>query len=611
MTDEPQPSPQPSGNSMPPAVPPPPGPVPTPVSPSAPTPSAPIGWTDPDRTAPVATAPVSQVALRGGPRSRLRWGIALVVVALVAGTASAAWLVMSGGAQTSPLRAYAPAGSVAYVEIRADLPGDQRTQLGSFLSHFPGFADQTNLELKLAETLDKIIRQGTNGSHDYTNEIKPWFGGQVAVDLPGNMFDATSFRTNGAGYLTITDAAKAKAYLDGLIGKTPTTETRDGVTVYVFDRGAYAIDGTVLLLGDAATVRSSIDAAHAANGVARLADDAGFKKALSSVKGDWLIFGFASPAAMSAATRSALPGAATTMPNIQACAAPAGLPGSTSVAWEAVSLRADGAAMKLQVAMPVASGQQLPTAGASRLAAYLPASTIVQYDLRDLGKTVLTILENCRKDPEIARVLDQVDQAVQTFGGYQQLIGWVGDADIAITRDGDAIGGGIAVLATSKEDAARVAAQARNALALAATSAGVTVSDEQYSGTTITVIKAANPSTEPDFPGIAFAVRDDLVAIGWGDGFVKAVLDAKPGASLADQARYKQAFSMVGAENIGQGYVDVAAVRQAIESAAPAGADMKQYTEEYKPYLAPFDLFAFASTSDGSVITGTAVITAK
>src|ERR1051325_2646769 len=119
--------------------------------PAAPVPSAPVAWGDPDLTAPVTTMPVTAVAVRGGPRSRLRWGIALLVVALVAGSASAAWILMSGGSQTSPLRAYAPAGSLAYAEIRGDLPGDQRAQLGAFLSHFPGFADQSNLELKLSE----------------------------------------------------------------------------------------------------------------------------------------------------------------------------------------------------------------------------------------------------------------------------------------------------------------------------------------------------------------------------------------------------------------------------------------------------------------------------
>ena len=578
--------------------------------PAAPVPSAPIAWGDPDLTAPVTTMPVTAVALRGGPRSRLRWGIALVVVALVAGTASAAWVLMSGGSQTSPLRAYAPAGSVVYAEIRGDLPGDQRAQLGAFLSHFPGFADQSNLELKLSETLDKLIRQGTNGRHDYSTEIKPWFGGQVALAIPKNPVDTSVFRTKGAGYLTITDAAKAKAYFDGIIGSTQTQETRDGVQVYVFDKGAYAVDGTVLVIGDAETVRSSLDAAHAANGVGRLADEAGFKAALSSAKGDWLVFGFVNPAGITAAQKAALPTTDMAMPDFKACAGPLNTLQSPTADWEAFNLRADGSSLRFQVAMPSPAGGSLPTAHSSRLAAHLPASTIAEYGVHDLGKTLLTVIDNCRKDPEIAKMLEQVDQAVSTFGGYEQLIGWIGDADLAITRDGGKIGGGLAVLATSKEDAARIAAQARNALALAASTAGITTTDEDYNGTTITLIRSSKPETEPDFPGIAFAVRDDLVAIGWGDAFVKQVLDAKPGASLADQARYKQAIGLVGAENIGQGFVDLTAVRELAESAA-GDANLKEYTEEYKPYLAPFDLLAFSSTSDGGVMNGEMVITAK
>ena len=87
--------------------------------PGAPVPSAPIAWGDPDQTAPVTTVPVTSVALRGGPRSRLRWGIAVVVVALVAGTASAAWVLMSGGSQSSPLRAYATSGRRVCQSVRA------------------------------------------------------------------------------------------------------------------------------------------------------------------------------------------------------------------------------------------------------------------------------------------------------------------------------------------------------------------------------------------------------------------------------------------------------------------------------------------------------------
>src|SRR5438046_9876882 len=78
--------------------------------PGAPVPSAPIAWGDPDQTAPVTTVPVTSVALRGGPRSRLRWGIAVVVVALVSGTASAARGLQWGGSQSAPLRAVARAG---------------------------------------------------------------------------------------------------------------------------------------------------------------------------------------------------------------------------------------------------------------------------------------------------------------------------------------------------------------------------------------------------------------------------------------------------------------------------------------------------------------------
>src|SRR5207237_234936 len=204
---------------------------------------------------------------------------------------------------------------------------------GALFSQCRGFADQSTFEMKLSGTLDRVIRQATDGRHDYSSEIKPWFGGQVALDLPKNPVDTTTFRMSGAGYLTITDAAKAKAYLDGLIGSSPTLEARDGVPVYLFDKGAYAIDGTVLVLGD-----------------------------------------------------------------VGACI-----------------LRGDGSPRKLQIVLPSTAFASLPTLPTSRLAAHLPASTIAEYGLHDVGKTLQTVIDNCRKDPEIAKVLQQVDQAVSSL----------------------------------------------------------------------------------------------------------------------------------------------------------------------------------------------------
>ena len=87
----------------------------------------------------------------------------------------------------SPLRAralrsasahYVPADTGAYAELRLDLPGDQKDNLASFMSHFPGFADQASFQQKLDETLNTVL-QRAYPSLDWNTDVKPWFGGQV------------------------------------------------------------------------------------------------------------------------------------------------------------------------------------------------------------------------------------------------------------------------------------------------------------------------------------------------------------------------------------------------------------------------------------------------
>src|ERR1700690_1330769 len=80
----------------------------------------------------VSRAPVS-------PRSRrLRWGIAGIVVVTVLTATAAGAFVLSGGAGAKSLTAgIAPKNAVEFLEVRADLPGDQHAKLADFMSHFP------------------------------------------------------------------------------------------------------------------------------------------------------------------------------------------------------------------------------------------------------------------------------------------------------------------------------------------------------------------------------------------------------------------------------------------------------------------------------------------
>ena len=72
-------------------------------------------------------------------------------------TGTAVIVNLAGGRPTaSSAMGYMPTTATSYVEVRLDLPGDQRQKLAAFLANFPGFKDQSQVEPKLNDVLDRI-----------------------------------------------------------------------------------------------------------------------------------------------------------------------------------------------------------------------------------------------------------------------------------------------------------------------------------------------------------------------------------------------------------------------------------------------------------------------
>ena len=100
---------------------------------------------------------------------------------LVAGTAAGATLLLTSDSGDPAVLACTPADSVAYAELRLDLPGSQSAELAKVMKAFPGFEDQAAFPMKLSEALDLLVGQATDGQQGYKNDIEPWFGGQIGV----------------------------------------------------------------------------------------------------------------------------------------------------------------------------------------------------------------------------------------------------------------------------------------------------------------------------------------------------------------------------------------------------------------------------------------------
>jgi hypothetical protein len=196
------------------------------------------------------------------------------------------------------------------------------------------------------------------------------------------------------------------------------------------------------------------------------------------------------------------------------------------------------------------------------------------------------------------------------------------DAAVVVTRDGSSIHGGVAFTSNDRAAGERLLTTLRSFAVLAGGQSGITVRDETYGDTTISIIDLgdlrdlapkmgmATPPAE-GHAEIAYASTADLIVVGVGDTFVKSVLDTKPGSSLADDGRFKAMLGRVGDRNVSAAFVDLVAVRELVESVASGQPGYGEYENNVKPYVTPLDAWVQATVIDGDLDRSTGVVVAK
>jgi hypothetical protein len=588
---------------------------------------APAAWTPPQNgtieQAPAVATTAQPVRTSGG--DRLRWGMALLITLVIVGIGAVAALLLTGQSAPSTVVGYAPADSIMYGELRLDLPGDQRQKLGQFLSKFPGFKDQANMPTKVDEVLDRIVLAMTSNQQDFTTHIKPWFGGELGFSFSNLPVTATPDMKDVRFLVlvSVSDAAKARAWLDGVLKDSPTsTADHNGTQLLLLGdgtlKGAIGIHGKVMLVGDETSVRAAVDT----NGAGPLPKAERFATALASVRGDslgYFFFDMDRYFEWIAAAAQSTPGGLgvefdETFRNL--------LP-----EWMVMRLQARGDAIAFEVASPHVDSPVKFSNRAGALAPHLPPSTILLTDAHEIGDALLQTVQIYRTNPGTAEAFKQIDQVAVLFGGFDGILGWMRDGGFALTRDGDKLDGGLVFSPKDRAGGERLLATLRSYAVLGGGQVGlqVQVHDEPYAGTTISVIDLgdwrdiaalAGGGASIPFEGrleLAYAATDQILVIGIGDTFVKAVLDAKPGTSLADDARYKSLLDRVGAQNIGSVYLDVTAVREMIESLfrTADAAGFANYETEIKPYLLPLDAYIQSSSIDNGLDRSVGMIVAK
>ncbi len=603
---------------------------------------------DTDTTAtPIATNPIGAPPADGVPatiapaprRTRVRWFAAAGIVALVVGASAIATLMLTGSSPAATVLGYVPADSVMYGEVRLDLPGDQRQKVGAFLARFPGFADQAALDAKLDEVLDRLVSDGTDGEQTYSRDIAPWFGGEMAFSvgaLPTSGDPAkAAAETRALLLLSIKDEALARTWFGGVIAKTgASTSTQDyqGVQLTVFDDlervgstadAAFAlVGGKVAIAGDLTSVKAAIDT----KGAGGLAGDAAFTAARAAASGDHIGFVFLDTQSLIDAAMSMTEGLASAPPINSALL-------GLIPEWTAMRLRVEGDALVMDAMAPHVDAAPGPaTNHANGVAGYAPPSTIVLAAGNDAGATLLETIALYRGDPTLAEVFSGIDQAAGMLGGLDASLGWMGDTGIVIARTGDTLEGGLVSIPADPAGGKQLLTTLRSFIQLGGGQLGFDVRDEDYNGTSITILDlgtatdlaalAGGMGGVPIDPGtslpegnveIAFATTDGVVVIGSSPDFVRHVLDAGAGASLADDERFQNLVGRVGPEHTGISFLDITAVRELVEGLlAEATAEQRaEYEESIKPFLTPFDAVIGSSVTGSDLDQHHLVITAR
>jgi len=559
-------------------------------------------------------------AARG--RSRLRWGVALVGVLIVAAASFLIVSLVGGRPATSTAMGYMPASAVVYTELRIDLPGDQRQKLASFLAAFPSFKDQSAIEPKIDELFDRVIRKATDDKQTWTADIKPWFGGQVGlgVGLPENVGAMTAATANTSlAVFTITDRAKATAWLTSTLeSATINRSTYGDADVFVPAAGADAfaigINDKVMVAGSTAAVKAAIDS----DGKSAFSQNDDVKAALATVDKDFVMF---SVVRTRAYADQALRLMAISQPGVLEKTQIDETALAMIPAWQVSTARFENDSIVGSTAGPAWPIGYDTTNRPSDVLGHVPAKTLLYADIHDAGPALGAIIAKFRALDETKPAFAQFDQAINILGGPDAVYGWWGDTAVVVSSLADGtIGGGLVIHPRDAAAADRLLTTLGGFVALSGGSSGVSTRSEDHNGTKITIIDlsgAPGMSTAGLPPGykaeFAWATKADVTVLGYGSNFVAAVLDAGPGNSLADDPRFKGLLGRVGADNMGVAFLDIAAIRALVEPLAQAQVPADKwtyYTTEIQPYLKPLDALISAIRKDGGLDRGTGAFTA-
>jgi hypothetical protein len=564
---------------------------------------------------PTAAIPASPPAAPRG--SRVRWIVAAIVVVAVVGGVLAAALLLGAKPLPEAFR-YLPADSVVVVELRPELPGDQRQHLGNFLAHFPGFADQSILSDKIDEALDRLIRSGTDGKVDYTTQVKPLMAGPTTAAMtPADLADLSAGRT--PSNLLLVATTDGKATCQSIFGGLATTgDTHRNVQLYELgDHMSCGLDGRFLLLGGATAISAGLDTRADGKGID---GDPTFRSARERLSGDQLAVFYLHGKGLAGALASMAPSLGVD------AALGSGVPD-----WLIGGVRVVDDAIQIETISPPIAAKDLasgtptdPPPDKSHFATMLPADAFGFLEAHGAGANVQRLIAQLKADPAQAEAVASFEQSLAAVGGVDNLTGWIEDLGVAGVPVEDSAG---AIVLMRGTDAAATRSrfdQIRNLLVLASTGTDITLETADHNGVAVTTVDLGDlgPTLEafglpvgtlPSGASVKFAMatRDDVLMLGIGDGVIERVLDVDAASSLATSAGYGRAIGLASSPNDLEAYVAVDALAAWIEAQVPAGADLEAYRRDAKPYLEHLAAVVASSVTTSTESRARIILTVK
>lgn len=424
-----------------------------------------------------------------------------------------------------------------------------------------------------------LIEKATADSDIKWDEVKQWLGPRVGVYV--TKIDGED--SVGALIADVTDEDKAKATLDKAVRES------DG-------KGVAEIVGDYAVIGTAEGVAAVKATQGGKSSLAEAPDYLGAREAAAA--DDSLLFVYAEPQGLLDAFAGLLAESDSSPDN------PFSDPQALEVFRQlfakagravAISLHADGDAVRIDGAAIGAPAASEATAGADQLAA-LPSDAWLAIGFGDIGKSLTDALDQMSQlagvanpgGPDFTDVLEMVEQQTG-INVERDFLSWMGEGAIYARGRGIAdIGGALTI---KSKDAAK-SRKAVGILAQGLAKAGANVRPSKVEGYDLAVeVRSASAPIS-----VFIAANDDRFTVGVNPRAMSDILD--PDEKLGDSEAYDRATEALGGDVKPIVIVDTQTIIGLVEG---FGASQAEGYDKVKPYLDVLGPISAGTARDGDV----------